>query len=450
MTTSNGQVSTTWNVPTRMTHDGWQYTLSGSHVLNPAEGVWREPTGEERTAIETAEALIRHREKLRLKLVENTYDLQSIDKLRKDGYIFKYLINKPSLTFEHSDPGGGKSVVTLDMCFHAALGWPWCGYKAGPRVKSLYLYGEGISRLWKRRDAWLSRHPQVKMGHVQDYLHFMPVSLPLLDEDPEAFDSYIEHVIVGNYDMVVVDPWILSVAGADQNQAGPMAAALKRVLRLISETEAAVIIIHHDNKAGDFLGSVAVSALSDTRIHLERTSGRNLKLSLPKERDEDDSSIINGHLEVVYLPPDAEGDPISSVVFVNDTVPYSDLTPAERKQAEALTTLKACTRVMWRVIQHTWEPNDPVTVTALAKDLKDDALDIGFTPTQRKRAIEHLREIAVVTPFTHSGMDAKGRARSYEALRPVIHMVGGEIVFTELTDEQLAGLEKERPNLAAK
>jgi hypothetical protein len=59
----------------------------------------------------------------------------------------------------HSDPGVGKSICALDLAFCVGPGFiEWCGYKIERQARVLYIFSEGLARLWKRRDAWLKRH----------------------------------------------------------------------------------------------------------------------------------------------------------------------------------------------------------------------------------------------------------------------------------------------------
>ena len=72
----------------------------------------------------------------------------------QQSYLVKKLIYLPGVTMLHSDPGVGKSICAMDLAFHVGMGFTeWCGYKIKQRVRGLYVFSEGVTRLWKRRDA---------------------------------------------------------------------------------------------------------------------------------------------------------------------------------------------------------------------------------------------------------------------------------------------------------
>jgi RecA-family ATPase len=96
----------------------------------------------------------------------------------KQPYLVKKLIYLPGVTMLHSHPGVGKSICAMDLAFRVGLGFSeWCGYKIKRQVRVLYIFSEGVARLWKRRDAWLRKH-----GHLVDDLcgkvDFYPEPIP--------------------------------------------------------------------------------------------------------------------------------------------------------------------------------------------------------------------------------------------------------------------------------
>jgi RecA-family ATPase len=180
---------------------------------------------------------------------------------KESPYLVKGLIYKRSRAMVHADPGTGKSIMALDLALHLAFGFPqWCGYRIKqpidhlPRV--LYIYSEGVARLWKRRDAWLKKQGKTA-EELGDKIMFYPKPIPL-----NATDAYVDELVDwardAGYDLIIIDTWANANAGSDENAAGVMSESLNRVGRVAEELQAAVLLVHHDNRSGAFRGSSAI------------------------------------------------------------------------------------------------------------------------------------------------------------------------------------------------
>jgi RecA-family ATPase len=52
--------------------------------------------------------------------------------------------------------------------------------------------------------------------------------------------------------LIIIDTWANANAGSDENAAGVMSESLNRVGRVAEELQAAVLLVHHDNRSGAF------------------------------------------------------------------------------------------------------------------------------------------------------------------------------------------------------
>jgi hypothetical protein len=251
-------------------------------------------------------------------------------------YLVKKLIYLPGVTMLHSDPGVGKSICAMDLAFRVGLGFTeWCGYKIKWRVRVLYIFSEGMARLWKRRDAWLKKHGYT-VDHLRGWVDFYPEPIPL--NASEAYvDAVVKYAKKNRYGLIVIDTWATANAGSDENAVGLMQQSLNRCGRIRDEVHAAVLMVHHDNRQGAFRGSSAIDGYVDTRLHAARDGereDRRVAITVEKQRDDEDGITWMAQLEVVDLGVDEDGDPITSVVWTHlpDATPNPKAKEASHEQ----------------------------------------------------------------------------------------------------------------------
>jgi hypothetical protein len=246
-------------------------------------------------------------------------DAADIETPDQQPYLVKKLIYMPGVTMLHSDPGVGKSICAMDLAFHVGLGFSdWCGYKINQRVRALYVFSEGLARLWKRRDAWLRKHGMT-IEDLRGKVDFYPEPIPL--NASEAYvDTLITYARKHDYGLIVIDTWATANAGSDENAVAFMQQSLNRCGRIRDEVQAAVLLVHHDNRQGAFRGSSAIDGYVDTRLHATRDDvhdDRRVAITVEKQRDDEDGITWMAQLEVVDLGIDEDGDPITSVVWTH-------------------------------------------------------------------------------------------------------------------------------------
>ncbi len=67
--------------------------------------------------------------------------------------------------------------------------------------------------------------------------------------------------------------------------------SLNRCGRIRDEAQAAVLIVHHDNRQGAFRGSSAIDGYVDTRLHARARRGARrwrVAITVEKQRDDED------------------------------------------------------------------------------------------------------------------------------------------------------------------
>lgn len=374
-------------------------------------------------------------------------DIVHVDLFKVDTYLVKHLIYLPGVLVLHSPPGVGKSFMALDLAFHLSLGMKyWCGQRIKKRVKVLYVYSEGITRLWKRRDAWLMEHG-VSAEDVGEYLTFYPVAIPLNESDAHV-DALVDFMKAKGYEMIIFDTWATATTGSDENSAGDMGIALARCGRLRDEAKVSVVVVHHDSKSGGYRGSTAIDGYADTRLSIERNGdadagNRDLVVKIEKQRDDVMGTEWHAQLRVVEVGRDEDDEPVTSVVFTY--IEDNELV----KPPEKVTDFKATCQSVWKMIQDAhaglctegydeWSYPIPI-VTGV---LRNTSL-VG-TPTERKRALEYLvakKLVVVKCDVQRRDDDGATVGKRYNTVVPIMNT---DLTFNNLTFDQseMSGMSK--------
>lgn len=244
-------------------------------------------------------------------LPDGFLSLDDVDAWASDDYVVKHLLDRPSVAFLHGDPKVGKSFIALDLAIRVALGLEWCGRRVRP-TSVLYVYSEGGSRLWRRRNAWRARYGELD---VEDQLIIYPRPIKLVGAE-EPVRALLEWARERAFGMVVFDTWATATAGGNENAAGEVGTALERAGWFRDDLGAAVLFVHHDGKSGGYRGSTAIDGYGDTRIHATRTDDGAIQLVTESQRDHLESTWY-GRLETQdWGALDSDGDPVTSAAFV--------------------------------------------------------------------------------------------------------------------------------------
>lgn len=239
-------------------------------------------------------------------------------------YVLKGLLQRKSYAVLYSDPGQGKSFVTLDIAYHVAAGQPWRGHRViqGPVI---YCAFEGTGGMAKRVAA-LEQH----YGSLEGVpLVIEPAGWNLRDQrDRIAFAQRIAEIMQHEFNeahpaLIVVDTFARAIPSADENSAGDVGEFNKAIEDLIQRTGACVLVLHHRNKSGGMRGSSALLAAVETQLEIDE--GR---IVARKQRDVDTGDPVGFELRPVQVGIDADGDTITSCVVVSASgAPQAARTP---------------------------------------------------------------------------------------------------------------------------
>lgn len=182
----------------------------------------------------------------------------------KPNWLIENLIEKYDLGLIFGSSGGGKSFITLEMCYCVASGLPFHG-KATKKGTVLYVCGEGHSGIQKRFNALHQTHN----GIIENSLHLTTVPAAFMDaENAKTVRERMD--LLGGVNLVVIDTFHRNMGNGDENSAKDFAVFLQNIDRYIKTSGAAVIIVHHsgNDSAGRSRGSSSIRAAMDVEYQV--------------------------------------------------------------------------------------------------------------------------------------------------------------------------------------
>lgn len=218
----------------------------------------------------------------------------------------------------YGQSGSGKSFLALDLAWHVTRGEPWHGVVTR-QAAVLYQMGEGHRGFKKRIKAieadkgekFSKRFAWVKPSVDLDRSDMGSEGTRLLIEAVRALqrESGSEHVVV------IIDTLARAMAGDDENSAQDMMHFVKQRAGIVQAAAgAAVIVVHHPNKAGTLRGSGSLFGASECILKVE-VDGRRKSLFVEKAKDGPDHFTLFAYdLRPIELGRDEFGLPANSCV----------------------------------------------------------------------------------------------------------------------------------------
>lgn len=175
-------------------------------------------------------------------------------------------------------PGNGKTLIALDMACCVALGLAWHGHEV-KQGHVVYVAAESVGGLPARISAW-------ERLNNQDYPSKLDGHITFLDGAPQLLDrTHVDKIIAVVREqaavLVLLDTQARMTVGVDEDKAVAMGPVIAAVGRIVRETGATVLALHHTPKgAAGLRGSGAQLGAADTVIMV---SMDGLRLSVTTE-----------------------------------------------------------------------------------------------------------------------------------------------------------------------
>jgi putative DNA primase/helicase len=205
--------------------------------------------------------------------------------------------------------GSGKSFLVLDMAARVAEGGDWFGHRVTP-APVVYVCLEGAAGLRQRVQAWEQHHGRKLPSSLQIVVD------PFKLTDPQQVTEMAAAVLsVGCCAVTFIDTLNATAPGIDENASRDMGTVLEAAKTLQATTGGLVAFVHHTGKdqGKGMRGHSSLVAAVDGAVEVSRDAkGRHWRIA--KSKDGADGEAHPFTLDVIHLPPDSEGEAVSSCV----------------------------------------------------------------------------------------------------------------------------------------
>ncbi len=196
-------------------------------------------------------------------------------------WIVDGLISAGSVNLFYGDGGSKKTWALLDMGVCVARGEPWLNFKtqAGP---VLFVDEESGKRRIMRRLS------EVLRGHnAGSNTPVYCVSLAAFDfGKPNDIGELYNLIKSTKARLIIVDAFADVMPGRDENAVKDVQPIFLALRKIVEETLAAIIILHHANRGGYYRGSSAIKGAVDNLLRIESKTGSNeIEFKIEKARD---------------------------------------------------------------------------------------------------------------------------------------------------------------------
>lgn len=225
--------------------------------------------------------------------VQTYEDLPTAPPVALVGEPGKPVLAVKAVTMLYGSPKGGKSFLAIDWGLSVATGTQWLDIPV-QQGTVLYLYGEGRGGLRKRIDSWLEHH-DMSGDDLKGRFFQLDISRPplnLFDRNPEMAVQNVLNMVedvltdISDVSLIIIDTLSRVSLGANENAAGDMAVVMQAVAAMQTETDAAILLVHHGRKEKDenggssYRGSTVLHGAVDALYELIAEGGRDNRLTL--------------------------------------------------------------------------------------------------------------------------------------------------------------------------
>jgi hypothetical protein len=197
-------------------------------------------------------------------------------------YIVDKLITAGAVCVFYGEPGTKKTYCMVSLAACVARGQPWLEFITNQATVLFIDEESGETRLSRRLGETLRGEgcgPETPVYYVS------LAGFRLDDEnDPVLLQALIEEV---GAKLVIFDA-LADIMGGDENSKEDTQPIFTQLRKIADRTGAAIILIHHSNRAGGYRGSSAIKGAIDLMVRVESEDGKNIiNFETEKNRDGD-------------------------------------------------------------------------------------------------------------------------------------------------------------------
>jgi len=263
-----------------------------------------------------AEAERKERESVKTPLPDRfvVMSAREFQKRPRPEWIIKGVLPRAELAAVVASYGVGKSPLLYSMGAAISRGVSWYGHKV-KKGRAVYLVAEGAGDFRNRVEAY-SREFAVSAEALPE----------MIDDVPNlatAADAALIAKRVGKADVIFIDTFAASFAG-DENSGKDVGPVLTHAKFIHRQTGALIVFAMHpghndnDRKKVRIRGWSGIISALDTEITIAQMGadpGATRHVEISKQKGGTQGALLDFKIKVVDLGPDADGDPVTSVVL---------------------------------------------------------------------------------------------------------------------------------------
>ncbi|WP_170352516.1 AAA family ATPase [Ruegeria lacuscaerulensis] len=265
------------------------------------------------------------------------------------NYLIKGLLGEGDVAAVIGAPGAGKSLLA-----------PYLGYAIaqGAEVFGCRNRQGGVFYVAAEDSHGMRARVQALRGQYGDADAFRLVEgvSDLLSENSEDLKALLIAVEDRRPVLIVIDTLAIAFPGLEENEAKAMGRVVA-VARSLTRWGAAVVLVHHDTKAGDGLprGHSILNGALDLSLHLKR-NGKVVCVRPTKNRNGSTDQQLAFRVDTVQMGNDDDGEPVLTAICVEEHATELQKTgkPLARSKRVALEILTDLLRWQSSVSEDEW------------------------------------------------------------------------------------------------
>lgn len=231
------------------------------------------------------------------------------------AYLVDKLITTSSLSMFFGEPGSKKTYSLMDLAVCAAAGKDWLEFGIAEPVKVLIIDEESGERRMAMR---LAAALKGELATEIDPTYLVYVSLAGFDLGEKKDAGEVSKLIMDVGAQIVIIDALADIMSGDENSKQDTQPVMNHLRKIAEDTDSAIILIHHSNKAGGYRGTSAIKGALDLQVKVE---------------SDNDSQFVNFTTE-----KNRDGEPINWAGIAVWGAETFSMSPAEKKEKAAKLT----------------------------------------------------------------------------------------------------------------